>query len=125
MRLPDRLRFAARALDRYRLRSALMLTAMAIGVAAVVLLTALGEGARRYVAGEFAALGSNLLVVLPGRSETRGGPPPMLGETPRDLTLDDALALTRSHLVRRMAPLSLGSTTVAYGGRSRETTILG
>ncbi|MDQ2695933.1 MAG: ABC transporter permease, partial [Pseudomonadota bacterium] len=83
MRLPDLLLFAARAVLRYRLRSGLLLLAMAIGVAAVIVLTALGEGARRYVTGEFSALGSHLLIVLPGRSETRGGAPPLLGETPR------------------------------------------
>ena len=63
---------AVRALRRYPGRTSLMLLAMAIGVAAVVVLTALGEGARRYVAGEFASLGTNLVIVLPGRSETGG-----------------------------------------------------
>ncbi|MCK7510170.1 MAG: ABC transporter permease [Desulfobacterales bacterium] len=48
---------------------------MAIGVAAVVVLTSLGEGARRYVTGEFQALGTDLLIVLPGRSETTGVQP--------------------------------------------------
>ena len=86
----DILSFALKGLAGYRGRSGLMLLAMAIGVAAVVLLTALGEGARRYVTGEFASLGTHLLIVLPGRSETTGGPPPLMGETPRDLTLDDA-----------------------------------
>ena len=45
---------------------------MAIGVAAVIMLTALGEGARRYVVGQFASIGSNLLVVVPGKTETTG-----------------------------------------------------
>jgi putative ABC transport system permease protein len=76
--LHDRLRFALGALRGYRLRTALMLLAMAIGVAAVILLTALGEGARRYVTGEFASLGTHLLIVFPGRNETTGGAPPML-----------------------------------------------
>ena len=53
----------------------MMLIAMAIGVAAVVVLTSLGEGARRYVTGEFQALGTDLLIVLPGRSETTGVQP--------------------------------------------------
>lgn len=125
MRLADQLRFAFQAITRHRLRAGLVLTAMAIGVAAVVLLTALGEGARRYVTNEFTALGSNLLIILPGRNETRGGPPPGLGETPRDLTLDDALALTRSRRVRRLAPLVVGAAGVSLGRREREATILG
>jgi putative ABC transport system permease protein len=48
---------------------------MAIGVAAVVVLTALGDGARRYVVDQFSALGSNLVIVLPGRSATGGFSP--------------------------------------------------
>jgi putative ABC transport system permease protein len=96
-----------------------------VGVAAVLLLTALGEGARLYVTQRFAALGSELLIVFPGRNETRGGAPPMLAETPRDLTLDDAVALTRSRLVRRVAPLAVGAAEVAHGRRSREVIVIG
>lgn len=125
MRPLDALRFATGALTGAWVRSVLMLIAMAVGVAAVVVLTGLGEGARRYVADEFAALGTNLLIVLPGRTETTGGAPPMTGETPRDLTLDDALALTRSPAVRRVAPMVVGEATVARPGRSRDTAVLG
>lgn len=125
MRLLDLTGFAFQSIARYRLRTLLLLLAMAIGVAAVILLTALGEGARRYVTGQFAELGTNLLIILPGRNETRGGQPPLLGETPRDLTLDDALALTRSSLVRRVAPLIIGTAYVSVGRRDRELTILG
>jgi putative ABC transport system permease protein len=102
-----------------------MLLAMSIGVTSVVLLTALGEGARRYVVEQFSSLGTHLLIVLPGRSETTGGPPPMLGQTPRDLTVRDALALERSSAVRRVAPLMVGSALVASGSREREAAILG
>jgi len=125
MRTGDLMRFSGRALRGYRTRSALMLLAMAIGVASVVMLTALGEGARRYVIGEFASLGTNLVIVLPGRSETTGGPPPLLGATPRDLTLEDALALVRSSTVRRVAPITVGSAPVSYRQLEREVTILG
>jgi putative ABC transport system permease protein len=103
-----------------------MLIAMSIGVSAVVVLTSLGEGARRYVVGEFASLGTNLVIVFPGRSETAGiNPTTMMGETPRDLTLDDALALTRSRSVRRMAPINVGSVDASWQGRSRESVVLG
>jgi putative ABC transport system permease protein len=117
--------YAWSSVSRHRARSILLLLAMAVGVAAVVLLTALGEGARRYVVGQFASLGTHLLIVLPGRNETTGGAPPLLGETPRDLTLEDAMALTRSRFVRRMAPLVVGVASVSFGGRERELTILG
>ncbi len=58
---------------RYPLRTSMLLLAIAIGVAAVVMLTAVGEGARRYVTGQFPSLGTNLIIVLPGRAETSGG----------------------------------------------------
>ncbi|MCO6441243.1 MAG: ABC transporter permease [Nitrococcus mobilis] len=109
----------------YRSRSVLMLAAMAIGVAAVVVLTGLGEGARRYITGEFAALGTNLLIVLPGRNETTGGAPPLLGATPRDLTITDAMALYRSRHVERIAPLNVGEATLSHGNLSRDIMVLG
>ena len=62
---PDIARYAWSALRGYPTRTLLMLIAMAIGVAAVVVLTSLGEGARRFVTGEFASLGSNLVIVFP------------------------------------------------------------
>ncbi len=125
MRIADLFRFCIRAGAGNRGRTALMLLAMAIGVASVVALISLGESARAYVTEQFSAMGSNLLVVLPGRSETVGGPPPLLGITPRDLTLDDAEALTRSHLIRRMSPVVVGAAPVSWREREREITVIG
>ena len=125
MRPADTLRFAGQALAGAPVRAGLMLLAMAIGVASVVVLTGLGEGARRYVAGEFAALGTNLLIMVPGRSETTGGAPPLAGETPRDLTLDDALALKRIPSVRRVAPVTVGEAPASFRGRRRDSLVVG
>ena len=86
MRAFDFLYYAAGSLRGHRLRTVLTLLGTAVGVAAVILLTALGEGARRYVRNEFAAVGSNLLIVLPGKIETSGAAP-IFGGTPRDVTL--------------------------------------
>lgn len=122
---PDTLQFSYRALRAYPGRTALILLAMCIGVAAIILLTSLGEGARLYVISQFQGLGSNLLIVLPGRSETTGGAPPLLGTTPRDLTLDDALALYRSPAIKEVAPIIVGAAPVAYGSLEREVTIMG
>ena len=118
-------RFTSDSLTGHRLRSALTLLAMSIGVAAVVVLTALGDGARKYVVDQFAALGTNLLIVLPGRSETTGGAPPLLGDIPRDLTVDDALALLRSPAIARVAPVIVGTAPAAHGRLEREVTVLG
>ncbi len=126
MSFVDIMKFITGSLEGHRLRSVLMLSAMAIGVAAVVILTSLGEGARRYVTGEFASLGTHLIIVLPGKAETTGeGPPMFIGETPRDLTLDDSMALTRSSSIRRIAPISVGSAAVSWQEREREVPILG
>lgn len=125
MKAQDTLQFSYHALRAYPARTLLILLAMCIGVAAIILLTALGEGARLYVVGQFQGLGSNLLLVMPGRTETTGGAPPMLGTTPRDLTLDDALALQRSPAVKDVAPIIFGAAPVSYESREREVSIMG
>src|SRR5512143_4244935 len=109
MRLADLLLFSAGGLRGHRLRSFLSLAGVAIGVASVVLLTSLGEGARLYVTGEFANLGTNLLIVLPGKTETTGVTPFITG-APHDLTLEDADAIgKRVRSVRRFAPITRGA----------------
>jgi putative ABC transport system permease protein len=126
MGLRDTLGFATRAATGYPVRTGLMMLAMAIGVAAVVLLTALGDGARRYVVDQFNALGSSLIIVLPGRTETGGvGAGSFATNASRDLTTGDAAALRRASNVTRTAPLLLGNSEVAYGGKLRETMIVG
>lgn len=126
MRAADLLAFATQSLLRARMRSSMMLLAMAIGVAAVVMLTALGEGARRYVTSEFSSLGTNLIIVLPGRTETGGINPGVLGgDTPRDLTLADAESLLRIPTVAQAAPLVVGQATVSSGRRERDTLLMG
>jgi len=125
MRFDDILTFTGSTLSWARKRTWLMLLAMSIGVGSVVILTALGEGARRYVTNEFSNLGTHLLIVLPGRVETSGGHPPLVGGTPRDLTLNDAMALHRSSSIRLVAPVSLGSAPVSYQQLERDITILG
>ena len=126
MNLTDTLRFATGSLTSARKRSLLMIIAMAIGVAAVVILTALGEGARLYVINQFSSLGTNLVIVFPGRSETAGISPGMLiGQTPRDLVLGDALAVLRSSAVRRMAPVAVGAALASNGPLNRDVVVLG
>lgn len=126
MRGADVLRFARTAAFGYPLRTALSVLAMAIGVAAVVVLTALGDGARRYVVGQFSALGSNLVIVLPGRSATGGfNPANVVTSTPRDLTVEDARALLAAPAVRQLAPLVVGTSEISFGGRLREVLLVG
>ncbi|MCG8426858.1 MAG: ABC transporter permease [Chromatiales bacterium] len=125
MKLEDALVYSSRALTGARGRTWLMLLAMAIGVGSVVLLTALGEGARRFINDEFSSLGTHLLIVIPGKVETTGTTPPLIGGTPRDLTLGDALALSRSSTIRLHAPIIVGSAPASFQQLERDVTIMG
>ena len=121
----DLVTFSAGALRGHRLRTGLSLTGVAIGVASVVLLTSLGEGARLYVAGEFASLGTNLLIVLPGKTETAGVTPFLTG-APHDLTLEDGEAIARRvRSVRALAPISRGTAPARHAGRRRDVIVTG
>jgi len=118
-------RFAWGSLLAAKSRSLLTVLATAIGVASVIVLTWLGESARTFVAEQFEAIGAHLVIVLPGRQETVGGMPPILSEIPRDLTVDDALALRKSPNVRLVAPLAFGTAPISFGSKERECPILG
>jgi putative ABC transport system permease protein len=126
MAIADMLGFSLGAIIRHPLRAGLMLLAIAIGVASIVILTGLGEGARRYVTSEFSSLGTNLLIVIPGKTETTGGVMNIFsGETPRDLTLQDALSLKQHAQVSRIAPVVVGAAYVSWQQLSREAPVLG
>lgn len=125
MRGGDLLRFAFSGLRGHRLRSGLSLLGVAIGVASVIVLTSLGQGARDYVTGEFMGLGTNLLIVLPGKTTTTGMIP-AIGGTTHDLTLADAEAIRRRvRQARYVAPIGVGTAPVKFGGKSRDTTVFG
>ncbi|GAB60731.1 ABC transporter permease [Rheinheimera nanhaiensis] len=125
MRSADLLHFNLQVLLRHRFRSLMILLALAIGVAAVNLLTGLGEGARAYVLSQFSLLGNNTLIMLPGKKETSGGMPPLTGESPRDITLDDAAAIARLPGVTAVAPMLVGISEVRFNARARDVVIAG
>ena len=84
-----------------------------------------GEGARRYVVGQFASIGTNLVIVVPGKTETTGGMPGM-GGVPNDLTLEDARALLRGiPEIEKAAPMVMGTETVAFEERQRQVGLIG
>ncbi len=126
MRILDTFHYAGQAATGSPLRTGLLILSMSIGVAAVVILTALGDGARRYVVDEFSAIGSNLVIVLPGRSETRGfNPANLVTSTPRDLTVNDATALLKLPGVERISPILIATTEINAAGKLREVMLLG
>jgi len=121
----DLFAFAMRAILGNRVRTGLTLLGVAIGVAAVVILAALGEGARRYVMGQFESLGSTMLAVVPGKTETSGAAA-FTSATTRDLTLSDAEAIRRFvPEARRVAPIAMGSETVSHRERRRQVGVVG
>ncbi len=126
MRPLDTIGFALQSLGSNRVRTLLMLLAMSIGVASVVLLTGIGNGARLYIVDQFASLGTNLVIVIPGRTETASNTPATLvGETPRDLTLADARALLRGDAVKRLTPVNIGELSIAWRGKERQVPLIG
>ena len=124
--LKDAITFAWQALRANISRTLLMLLATGIGVASVVILTSLGEGARRYVSNEFSSLGTNLLIVVPGKNDTAGANPmTMFGVAERDLTIDDARALMQHPKISYLAPFNFGTADVTWRSHKRETPIQG
>jgi len=97
---------------------------IAIGIAAVILLTSIGEGTRRYLVSEFTQFGTNVLQVNPGKTETMGIPG-ILGGTTHKLTIDDAQALERVRGVIEVVPMAVGQARVEGGGRGRSVFIYG
>lgn len=125
MQLSDLVEAAGKTLKTQALRAILIIFAMAIGVTSVTVLISLGESTRNYIVNEFESLGTHLIIVLPGRTETTGGTPPLFGETPRDLTLEDAQSLMHSPYIAAVAPLTIGMAPVTVSGLERETNIFG
>ena len=125
MKFQDQLLFNWQVLNRHRLRTCLLLLTIALGVASVIMLTSLGEGARRYVDREFSSLGNQLLVILPGKTETTGTAPPIYGTSPRDLTLEDSQSLATISTVTRVAPIIAGTARVEYHSFAREVITIG
>jgi len=116
---------ALESLRLHRMRTGLTVLAVAIGATAVLLLTTLGDAAKGYVVNQFASVGTNLVMISPGRTETAGLGAAISGST-RNLTIDDCEAiLRRSPSVKRVAPFSLGSAAITCGGRSRDVFVIG
>ncbi|MAT52175.1 MAG: peptide ABC transporter permease [Porticoccaceae bacterium] len=123
MTFPDGVRWIVRALWVQRVRSLLTIIGFAIGIAAMVLLSSLGEGLRLFVLKEFTQFGSHIVAVTPGKTETFG----LSGilNTTRPLTLEDALSLAHINGVEEVVPMVMGNAQVKAAGRSRYTNIAG
>ncbi|MCG6868004.1 MAG: ABC transporter permease [Gammaproteobacteria bacterium] len=124
MRARDFLRLTSSSLTARRMRSFLTALGIAVGIAAVVLLTSIGEGVHRFVLSEFTQFGTTLVGINPGKATTAGTSMGAFG-TDRPLTIEDALALKKLPFARAVVPLVQGNAEVEAGNRRRRTTVYG
>ena len=124
MRTADAARFTFVSLASHRLRTFLTALGIAVGIAAVILLTSIGEGLHRFVIAEFSQFGTNIIGVTPGRIQTHGA---SLGavNTIRPLSIEDAIALRRVAHVQATNPVVQGNGEINIPGKSRRVTIYG
>jgi putative ABC transport system permease protein len=124
VRLADISRLAMGAVIAHRSRSLLTSLGIAVGIAAVVLLTSIGEGVHRFVLQEFSQFGTNIIAVTPGKTETFGISGAQISNV-RPLSLDDSAALGRLEHVVAVMPVVQGNAQVEFDGRTRRTMVLG
>jgi putative ABC transport system permease protein len=124
MVLRDFIHLAGTSLAARRLRSVLTALGIAVGIAAVVLLTSIGEGVHQYVLSEFTQFGTTLVGINPGRTTTHGTSMGVFGSE-RPLSIEDAEALKQLSFVEAVVPFVQGNAEVEAGNRRRRTTIYG
>jgi putative ABC transport system permease protein len=108
----------------YRMRSFLTGLGIAIGIAAVILLTSIGEGLHQFVLSEFSEFGTNIITIQPGKTQTQGGNVGVFGSA-RPLSLADADALRHLPYVENVNPSVMGNAELRANGKTRRTIIFG
>ncbi len=122
--IPSTFKISFRALRVNKMRSALTMLGIIIGVGAVITMLAVGTGASDRISQQMSSMGSNLLIVLPG-SSTSGGIR-MGSGTQSTLTQDDAEAIaTQCPAVSHVAPMHNGAAQVVYGNQNWATLVYG
>jgi putative ABC transport system permease protein len=121
---------AIESLNGNKMRSGLTVLGIVIGVAAVIAMLAVGNGAQASITGSISSIGTNLLFVFRGSPEGQQGPPGAggSGNNDRPLTLADADAIAdplAAPSVDSVAPVIQGNGTISFGGENSTTTISG
>lgn len=119
------LRLSARSFMVHPVRTALAIAGTSLGVAAVLILTAMGEGARRAVTARIDQLGRNMLVISTGKVESRGGRAVEGEGWYRSLRRADAAALGRLPGVRQVAPAQDRGMIAKFGAIQSPATVVG
>jgi len=122
--IPSTLKISLRALRVNKMRSALTMLGIIIGVGAVIAMLAVGTGASERISQQIASIGSNLIIILPG-STTSGGLRMGMGSQPT-LTKDDADAIQKEcSAVQDVAPVLNGAAQIVYGNQNWSTGVYG
>ena len=122
--IPVTIRISLRALRANKMRSALTMLGIVIGVGAVIAMLAIGAGARERVSEEIDSMGSNLLIVFSG-STSSGGARMGAGSEPT-ITLQDAEAIKREcPTVQDVGPSQSGTAQIVYGNQNWSTIVIG
>ena len=124
MRIRDFLKLTSTSLIAHRMRSFLTALGISVGIAAVILLTSIGEGVHQFVLSEFTQFGTTLVGINPGKATTAGTSMGVFG-TERPLTIEDAEALKRLPYARAVVPFVQGNAEVEAGNKRRRTTVYG
>lgn len=124
MKLADSFRFSWRALSAHKLRTALSAGGIAVGIAAIILLTAIGEGIHQFVIAEFTQFGTHIINVTPGKTQTHGASAGSIG-TNRPLTLDDVEALKNAPSARFANASVMGNAEIRAGNKRRRVMVYG
>ncbi|MDG2305146.1 MAG: ABC transporter permease [Candidatus Binatia bacterium] len=125
MRPLDFLRMITGSIRSHPLRSGLTALGIAVGIAAVVLLTSIGVGINVFIIGQFNQFGTNILGINPGKTTTNGGPPMFASASTKPLTVEDALVLKTLPRVQGSVPFHMGNAEVEAGRRRRRSMVLG
>ena len=126
MGLKEIVRLALESLLAQKLRTALTILGMVIGVGAIVLLVSLGQGAKNYVTSEFEGLGTNLIIIQPGKSDKKTHMGPPVGAAQRKMTIADVTAIEKRALnVEAVSGLVLGTVSVRYEESLSNITVFG
>jgi putative ABC transport system permease protein len=122
--IPSTLKISFRALKVNKMRSALTMLGIIIGVGAVIAMLAIGTGASNRISEQISSMGSNLLIILPGAT-TAGGVRMGSGTQPT-LTMSDADAILKEcPAVANVAPVLSGVAQVIYGHQNWSTGVVG
>lgn len=124
MRITDIFYYSWRSLTAHKQRTALSAGGIAVGIAAIILLTSIGEGIHQFVISEFSQFGTHIINITPGKTQTHGASVGSIGTT-RPLTLEDVEALKAVPNAMFTNSGVMGNAEIRHGNRNRRVMVYG